>query len=72
MPGGTTNRGGRPPKFNRVKIGNRLRVIANGLDGLPDDPAELRELVRGIAAEVAGEEPAPSTLADIMKDLELS
>lgn len=64
-------KGGRPPKWDRVKIGNRLREIANTPDGLPSGGAELRDLVRRICAELTGEEPADSTLAEIMDDLEL-
>lgn len=71
-PGGpVVNRGGRPPKFDRVKIANRLRDVANTPDGLPESAGEKRELVRRIATELAGEEPSDSTLAEIMKELEL-
>ncbi|WP_421993963.1 hypothetical protein [Roseococcus sp.] len=71
LSGRSENRGGRPQKFDRMRINNRLREIANTPDGLPSDQADLRNLVRDIATGFAGEEPAPSTLADIMRDLDL-
>ena len=65
-------KGGRPEKWNRLKISAALtRHVSDDPNGIPEDMAERRELVRRICVKLYGEEPADSTLAEIMDDLEL-
>jgi hypothetical protein len=69
---GGGRKGGRPQRFNRVKISNELRRrVEKDPDGLPEAESDRRELVRDICERLFGEQPADSTLAEIMDDLEL-